>query len=1071
VIRIGNLESNLNANVIRIGNLESNLNANVIRIGNLESNLNANVIRIGNLESNLSANVIRIGNLESNLSANVIRIGNLESNLSDNVSRIETLETKTTDISYTNGTTRINGNLTVLGNTTTLDTVNLIVQDPILQLSNASASVDSGILIARPSTTDNVFVGFDQSLSEFAIGFTDSHAGLNEIVVKDGQDFTLNVHGNVEASYYFGDGSQLSGIQTATPTLASVVDVSNATSNVVRFTNTTTGIEMTSNIDFTNNIILKSTNGTKSNLFVVNAIHVDPDYASPSNNVLSFNTTTGEIYDSGGTGFSGDIADYITHTSDSDTYFGFPGDNQFKIRTGGTDRLNIDNTGITTIPDYIRHSGGDTDTYFGFPSDDTFTITTSNTERFRINSIGEVVIGTVTTGYSLNVNGKMNIASGLSANGSTGSNGQVLTSSGGGAMSWTTVSSSPWTTSGSNIYRSSGNVGIGVTNPGAPLQIAASGSANPLTNGILVKNSSNSTNQDSIVTLQVGGSSAGDPFISFDILGEAGWAFGIDNTDSNKLKWSASYGALSNTKMTMTTAGDLGIYKLDVQGTMQLTSGLRVSSTFGTTGQVLTSSGGGAMTWTTVSSGGSSPWTTLGSDIYRSSGNVGIGTSSPVRYLDVSGSVSASSGGLLIRNGDSNAGVNNAPQIAFGWSGNDQYQHFIQTRHNNGVDDNAIDFYVCDGTQNNSLASGTTHNLTLESGYKLDVQGTMQLTSGLRVSSTFGTTGQVLTSSGGGAMTWSTVSGGGSFSGDIADYITHTGNTSNDLFGFPNNNEFKIRTGGIDRLIIDSIGNLTIPDYIRHSGDTNTYFGFSSTDTFVVSTSGSVRFLVNAIGEGTIGLNTGMGSGHMFSVVDGSTINNGSYADLVVTNMSEHNNARILLGTPHQTTSSSAFKAAIIADGAGTYSRNDLHFCLENSTDNTANADLTDSKMVIKYDTGNVGIGITSPAHKLHVVGDIYASGNVTAYSDARNKKNLKTIEDPVSKIEKINGYTYEKDGIAYTGLIAQELLEVLPEAVCGSEESGYGIAYGNIAGIFVEAIKELNSKIKELENKLNQFV
>jgi len=144
---------------------------------------------------------------------------------------------------------------------------------------------------------------------------------------------------------------------------------------------------------------------------------------------------------------------------------------------------------------------------------------------------------------------------------------------------------------------------------------------------------------------------------------------------------------------------------------------------------------------------------------------------------------------------------------------------------------------------------------------------------------------------------------------------------------------------------------------------------------------------------------------------------------------------------------------------------------LENTSSNTPNAELSDSKMVIKYATGNVGIGITSPAHKLHVVGDIYASGNVTAYSDARNKKNLKTIEDPVSKIEKINGYTYEKDGIAYTGLVAQELLEVLPEAVCGSEELGYGIAYGNIAGIFVEAIKELNSKIKALENKLSQIV
>ena len=118
--------------------------------------------------------------------------------------------------------------------------------------------------------------------------------------------------------------------------------------------------------------------------------------------------------------------------------------------------------------------------------------------------------------------------------------------------------------------------------------------------------------------------------------------------------------------------------------------------------------------------------------------------------------------------------------------------------------------------------------------------------------------------------------------------------------------------------------------------------------------------------------------------------------------------------------------------------------------------------------SGNIGIGTNSPNHKLHVDGNIYASGNVTAYSDLRNKKNLKIIEDPVSKIEKINGYTYEKDNISYTGLVAQELLEVLPEAVSGTEKTGYGIAYGNMAGIFVESIKELNAKIKTLENEIN---
>jgi hypothetical protein len=203
------------------------------------------------------------------------------------------------------GDTEITGNLLVGGTTTTVNTTNLIVKDPIIQLSDASASVDSGLLLARYHDTDNVYVGYDETESEFAIGFTSNHAGDSSITVKDNVGFTLNVHGNVEASYFFGDGSQLSGIQTATPTLESVVDEGNATSNVVRFENSTTGIEITSNIDFVNKITLKSTSGTKSNLFVVNAIQLDPSYAELTRNVLSYDTTTGEIYDSGGQGGGG----------------------------------------------------------------------------------------------------------------------------------------------------------------------------------------------------------------------------------------------------------------------------------------------------------------------------------------------------------------------------------------------------------------------------------------------------------------------------------------------------------------------------------------------------------------------------------------------------------------------------------------------------------------------------------------------------------------------------------------------------------------------------------------------
>jgi hypothetical protein len=201
------------------------------------------------------------------------------------------------------GDTEITGNLLVGGTTTTVNTENLVVKDPIIQLGDASASVDSGLLLARPSDTDNVYVGYDQNRTEFAIGFTDNHAGDSDITIKQGQDFTLNVYGNVEANYLFGNGSQLTGIQTATPNLHDVVNVDNVTSNVVQFSNATAGIKIASNIAFDDKITLQSlTSGSKNGFFVVDTIQLDPNYASPTRNVLSYDTTTGQIYDSGGQG-------------------------------------------------------------------------------------------------------------------------------------------------------------------------------------------------------------------------------------------------------------------------------------------------------------------------------------------------------------------------------------------------------------------------------------------------------------------------------------------------------------------------------------------------------------------------------------------------------------------------------------------------------------------------------------------------------------------------------------------------------------------------------------------------
>ena len=115
---------------------------------------------------------------------------------------------------------------------------------------------------------------------------------------------------------------------------------------------------------------------------------------------------------------------------------------------------------------------------------------------------------------------------------------------------------------------------------------------------------------------------------------------------------------------------------------------------------------------------------------------------------------------------------------------------------------------------------------------------------------------------------------------------------------------------------------------------------------------------------------------------------------------------------------------------------------------------------IVLNTAGNVGIGTTNPSYKLHVSGDVYATGNVTGYSDRRAKEDIEKIENALEKVEKLNGYTYTMNDKRYTGLIAQEVLPVLPEAVTGSEDTNYALAYGNMMGLIVEAIKELKQKI-----------
>jgi hypothetical protein len=111
---------------------------------------------------------------------------------------------------------------------------------------------------------------------------------------------------------------------------------------------------------------------------------------------------------------------------------------------------------------------------------------------------------------------------------------------------------------------------------------------------------------------------------------------------------------------------------------------------------------------------------------------------------------------------------------------------------------------------------------------------------------------------------------------------------------------------------------------------------------------------------------------------------------------------------------------------------------------------------------GNVGIGV-DPSYKLHVSGDIFATGNVTAFSDQRLKTDVVTIGGALDKTKQLRGVYYTHNEERGVGVIAQEIQQVLPEVVATKGEY-LGVAYGNIAGLLIEAIKELSAKVERLE-------
>jgi hypothetical protein len=104
--------------------------------------------------------------------------------------------------------------------------------------------------------------------------------------------------------------------------------------------------------------------------------------------------------------------------------------------------------------------------------------------------------------------------------------------------------------------------------------------------------------------------------------------------------------------------------------------------------------------------------------------------------------------------------------------------------------------------------------------------------------------------------------------------------------------------------------------------------------------------------------------------------------------------------------------------------------------------------------------------------------GDVVAYvsSDKRYKDNIVNISNPLDKLNKINGVSFTWNKISHKetgkkdiGVIAQEIEEVFPEIV-ETRDNGYkAVDYPKLTALLIESIKELNNKVKKLEDELTR--